>query len=216
MVRAFWWAALVLAGCGHRVTHQVTVLDQHEVRLGERLAPPALVVRSDDDGVLLRVIRDPPCFALVQEQRLLRVVTRREARKGPVVVGAAVAAVGLLVMLMPGDDNGDAAFWPDPQTLGAAFIVGGTVAIASQPADSEDEHVRVVPQAPRETAAECNRADPEVSSVELILPDRRLLAAEPTPTGLWRVEVPWGELGRRVPVWVRVDGVTTHSITLVR
>lgn len=212
MARAFWWAALVLAGCGHRVTHQVTVLDQHEVRLGERLAPPALVVRSDDDGVLLRVIRDPPCFALVQEQRLLRVVTRREARQGPLVVGALVAGLGVWMAAVPWTNLSAS----ERRLFGALLVSAGAVTAFTQTIDSEETHTRVVPRPAAEVAAPCERFDPEVSSVELLLPDRRLLAAEPTPTGLWRVEVPWGELGPRVPVWVRVDGVTTHSITLVR
>lgn len=212
MVRAFWWAALVLAGCGHRVTHQVTVLDQHEVRLGERLAPPGLVVRSDDEGVLLRVNRDPPCFALVQNQRLLRVVTRRQARQGPLVAGALVAGLGVWMATVPWTNLSRV----ERRLFGGTLVFAGAATAFTQPIDSEETHTRWVPRPPDEVAAPCTRFDPDVSSVELLLPDRRLLAAEPTPTGLWRVRVPWGELGRRVPVWVRVDGVTTHSITLVR
>lgn len=212
MVRAFWWAALVLAGCGHRVTHQVTVLDQHEVRLGERLAPPALVVRSDDDGVLLRVIRDPPCFALVQQQRLLRVHTRREAGQGPLVVGALVAGLGVWMATVPWTNLSAT----ERKLFGGALVFAGAVTAFSQPIDSEETHTRLVPRPATEVAAPCTHFDPDVSSVELLLPDRRLLAGESTPTGLWRVRVPWEQVGPRVPVWVRVDGVTTHSIKLVR
>lgn len=190
------------------------MVGQREIRLGERVAPPALAVRSVAGGVLLRVVRNPPCLAMVQDEIAVNERVIREARLGPIITGGALIASGGWLFF-----SGDSERADGRRASGLLLGVAGFIVAMTQGSDSEESYrtTRLLP--PRERASECRTVDEEVRSVALLLPDRSMLQAERTGTGLWRADVPdetWERWGNHVSVWVIVDGANTHRVQILR